>query len=189
MEQGVPTPPEAFRHHLRILGSRNPPEIQEVSRFLTTASIVLMSSVNTSPGSEAHALMNLHNPLRRWRSALKLDACVPNTRAIKGIGYDIYESYGSRGSTRWRDFDGYFAKIKAFHGPRGLAWGLSETGLTERAIAARPTWFTDVIRKLKANGGTWFDYFNTTNWNSPSDWYMQPGSRREKAFIRELVAN
>jgi hypothetical protein len=118
----------------------------------------------------------------------KLDACVPNTPAIKGIGYDIYERFGSEGATHWTNWDSYMSQIKAFHGPRNLAWGLSETGVSATGFSAKTTWFSEMISRLKANGGSWFDYFNT-NLNSVSAWYMDPGSPREKAFIEVLKNN
>jgi len=118
----------------------------------------------------------------------KLDACIPTTPAIKGIGYDLYETYGSQGSTKWKDWDTYFSRIKTFSEARHLSWGLSEVGVTEAAMTANPQWFNQIVTKMKANGGTWFDYFDT-NLNSVSPWFMAADGAREKAFTAALRAN
>ena len=124
-----------------------------------------------------HSFPNLGSALYpRW----SLANAVPDTAELDYIGLDVYEDASA--PAKFRPFETrYFKPMQAFAAQRGVEWGLSETGLTEQAFNARPTWFTDMVALLKKYDGSFLDYFNT-NLNSIATWSMTAGDNREKAF-------
>ena len=117
----------------------------------------------------------------RWH----LDNCVPDNPRIQFVSFDIYQKYGTHGSTSWTDFEGsYFSKIGPWCAAHGKAWGLSEFGITQRAFDRRPTWFTDTRSAMLRHGGSWMDYFNTTlnNTDPANPWGFTPGDSRDVAY-------
>jgi hypothetical protein len=118
----------------------------------------------------------------RW----SLENAVPSTRELDWVGLDVYEDHEA--PKTWRPFETkYFAHMQKFAAKRGLEWGLSETGVTERAFAKRPTWFTDLAASVEKYDGSFVIYFNT-DLNSIATWSMKPGDHRERAFGAALRA-
>jgi hypothetical protein len=124
-----------------------------------------------------HSFPNLGSALYpRW----SLDNAVPSTPELDYIGLDVYED--ANAPAKARPFETrYFKPMQAFAAKRGVEWGLSETGLTEAAFKANPTWFTDMNALIQKYDGSFLDYFNT-NLNSIATWSMTAGDAREKAF-------
>ncbi|MCW2808844.1 MAG: hypothetical protein JWQ93_2799 [Marmoricola sp.] len=106
-----------------------------------------------------------------------MSAIWPNTK-IDVAGFDIYEKYGSQGVTTWKDFDNdYFAPIQAWAKSKGVAWGLSETGFSDKAAAKDPKWMLKTYTSMKAHGGIAWSYFNTTL-NSVSNWSLSNATKK-----------
>lgn len=112
-----------------------------------------------------------------------LDACVPKTKDVHWVGFDIYEHYAVQGKYKWTPFeDVYFKPIHAWCQANGKHWTISETGVSAEAFKAKPTWFSDMEALIKKYGGMGLSYFNT-NLNSVAGWEMESGGPREKAFL------
>jgi hypothetical protein len=106
----------------------------------------------------------------------------PNTK-IDVAGFDIYEMYGSKGSTKWKRFTrDYFQPIRAWARKTGVAWGLAETGYSHAAARKDSGWMSRVYRSMKAYDGVAFSYFNT-NLNSHTNWKLSLATKRA-AFKR-----
>lgn len=117
-----------------------------------------------------------------------LDASIPTNAKVKGVGFDIYQQYGVDGSTKWTDMNAYFTQIGTWAKARNMAWGLSETGLSAAAFTQRPTYFTDTVAQMKAQGGSWLEYFNS-DLNSPDPkWSFTATEGRSTAFDKLLTA-
>ena len=111
-----------------------------------------------------------------------LDAAIPTNSKIKGIGFDIYQGMGVDGKTKWTDMNAYFVQIGSWTRAHNMTWGLSETGIAASAFSERPTYFTDTIAQMKAQGGSWFETFNS-NLNSPDPkWSFTADEQRGQAF-------
>lgn len=130
-----------------------------------------------------HSLNAASSIYKIWR----LDLAVPIHPAIKGVGYDLYETRGvvreDKSVDGWRDFrKDYLPKIRAFHAAHpGLAWGFSEYSHTATAATERPTLLADMTALLREFGASWLEWFNS-NLNSVAGWEMEPDSIRERAF-------
>jgi hypothetical protein len=122
-----------------------------------------------------------------------LNNCIPDNTNIKFVSFDLYQVYGTNGRTDWTDFEGsYFAKIGPWMADHNKKWGLSEFGITERALdrPGRGDWFRETYDAMVRHGGNWMDYFNTTlNNTDPSNpWGFTPGDSRELAY-NALIRN
>ncbi|MEP7089189.1 MAG: hypothetical protein ABI776_03695 [Nocardioidaceae bacterium] len=140
----------------------------------------------TAPGLRFGAIfMGYHqfygSQVKRWN----LTTCVPrDLPALSWLGFDIYETWGVSGSSKWRPFStAYFPQIQAWCTANNKDWYMSETGLTEKAFDARPTWFTDTFAVGQRYGMRGFSYFNT-NLNSIAGWQMVAGDSRETAWLK-----
>lgn len=114
-----------------------------------------------------------------------LDNCITPNQNLKFVSFDIYQIYGTNGRTDWTNFEGsYFSRIGPWCRNRGVEWGLSEFGVTQRAFNQRPTQFSDIYNGMVRNGGQWLDYFNTTlnNTDPANPWAFSPGDTRELAY-------
>lgn len=108
----------------------------------------------------------------RWN----LDACIPKIAAVKGVGFDVYQKKDVSGQTKWGDMSKYYTAIGTWAKANNKAWGISETGIAATAFSSWSSsglswmktgdYFKDVVALMKANGGTWFEYFNS-DLNSP----------------------
>ena len=119
----------------------------------------------------------------RWR----LENCIPDNDNIRFVSFDLYNVYGTDGRTSWTDFEGsYFSKIGPWAAANGKAWGLSEFGITERALdrPGRGNWFAETADAMVEHGGSWMDYFNTTlnNRDPANPWGFTPGDSRDTAY-------
>jgi len=103
----------------------------------------------------------------------RLSVIWPKT-TIDVAGFDIYEKYGVQKSgqpmiTTWKDIKGkYFAPLSAWAKSTGVAWGLAETGYSDRAA---------VKDNLKSYHGIAFSYFNTTQ-HSQAVWELGIAAKR-----------
>ncbi len=121
-------------------------------------------------------------------SQFRLDAIWPNT-TVDIAGFDIYASYGTtkNGVLRLGDpslNDTYFAPIAAWAKKKGVAWGLAETGLNDRASKDYPNWLRDTHRELDANGAIALSYFDTPL-NSTENWQLSTATKRAD-FVNAL---
>jgi hypothetical protein len=95
----------------------------------------------------------------------------PNTK-IDVAGFDVYEKYGVKGYTTWKDMDGaYFAKFRTWARSKGVAWGLAETGYSDPAARVWSGWMSKTYKDMVAYGGIAFAYFNT-NLHSQANWTL-----------------
>jgi hypothetical protein len=124
-----------------------------------------------------------------------LDQLWPQDLVVDFLGFDIYQSYGSvdkvtgEGGTRWTDLDSaYFVKLGALARSRHVAWGLAETGLTDRAFAdpRGRDWFSRTAEGVARNGGTFMSYFNSHQNSGANTWPLT--GAKERAFLREVAA-
>jgi hypothetical protein len=125
-------------------------------------------------------LMGYH----QFRGAAKysLSRTWPNTK-IDVAGFDIYEMYGTKGSTKWKTFTRtYFKPIQAWAKRTGVAWGLAETGYSHKAARKDSGWMSRVYRSMKSHNGVAFSYFNT-NLHSITDWRLNLATKKA-AFKR-----
>ena len=101
----------------------------------------------------------------------------PKTK-IDVLGFDLYETYGVQGKTKWKRWThDYFQKIQRFARAHGTKWGLAETGYSDPAAKKQPGWMRKVYKQLVAHGGKAFTYFNT-NLNSKADWKLSTPAQR-----------
>jgi hypothetical protein len=113
-----------------------------------------------------------YNLANIWPRGVKIDVA----------GFDIYNQYGvvknGKTNTTFTDFDKlYYSKIQAWATQQGVAWGIAETGFTDAAYAARPTWIKTVYDQLLARGGVAMSYFNSTL-NSIGSWALTTDGKR-----------
>jgi hypothetical protein len=112
-----------------------------------------------------------------------LDAIWPNTK-VDVAGFDIYNSYGLtiNGKLRTTPTDmrgAYFQPIGAWAKSKGIAWGLAETGINDKAAADYPGLIQKTYAEMVATGGVAFSYFNT-NLNSSSTWAITTAAKRDQ---------
>jgi hypothetical protein len=96
-------------------------------------------------------------------------------------GFDVYNAYGmvKDGVLRLKPTDmrgSYFEPLSKWAESKGVAWGLAESGYTDRAAADYPTWLEDTYDDLVATGGVAFAYFNTSL-NSQGSWVITTSSK------------
>lgn len=136
-----------------------------------------------------HSIASTSNLYKIWR----LELAIPDSPHIKGVGYDLYETYAvidkDTGKPKgWRNWETYCAKIKAFHDTRpGLKWGLSEHGWTDAAETSRPGYLITVANAVAKYGGSWILVFSVNLATRAADWEMPAGSAREKTFAQLLM--
>jgi hypothetical protein len=144
-----------------------------------------LSTFYDKPGIQYVAiLMGYHtlNGSSTMKSLWSLDASIPTNAKVKGVGFDAYQTKDVNGNTKWTDMNAYFTLLGTWARAHNMAWGISETGVSSAAFAERPTYFTDTIAQMKAQGGDWFEYFNS-DLNSPDPkWSFTASEQRGKAF-------
>lgn len=150
-----------------------------------------LSTFYDKPGIQYVAiLMGYHtvNGSATMKALWNLDDCIPTNAKVKGVGFDAYQTKGVNGSTKWTDMNAYFTLLGTWARAHNMAWGISETGISSTAFAERPTYFTDTIAQMKAQKGSWFEYFNS-DLNSPDPkWSFTASDQRGKAFGALLKA-
>jgi hypothetical protein len=112
----------------------------------------------------------------------RMAAIWPKTK-IDIVGFDIYETYGHKGSTTWKQFNGnYFIRIQKWAKATGVRWGLAETGYSDAAAKKNSAWIPRVYDAMRAHGGVAMSYFNT-NLNSTANWKLSTASK-QNAFTK-----
>ncbi len=108
----------------------------------------------------------------------------PNTK-IDMAGFDVYEKYGVKGYTTWKDMDGaYFSKFQSWAKSKGVAWGLAETGYSDPAAKAWSGWMAQTYKDMVKYGGIAFAYFNT-DLHSQANWTLNLATK-QNAFTTTL---
>lgn len=115
-------------------------------------------------------------------SKYSLDSIWPKNTKVDIAGFDIYDEYGmtKKGTvtTKHKEFrTNYFEKIQAWAEPKGIAWGLAETGFSEASVKNTPTIMSNTYNDLLSTGGIAFAYFNT-HLNSSLDWRLNTTARK-----------
>jgi hypothetical protein len=127
---------------------------------------IILTGYNQLYGASQYRLANL------W----------PKTK-IDIAGFDIYETYGVQGRTKWKNFyRHYFLPIQAWARKTHVAWGLAETGYSDPAAKRQPRWMRKVYTQMVNHGGKAFAYFNT-HYNSKANWQLSLATKRN-AFTR-----
>jgi hypothetical protein len=113
-----------------------------------------------------------------------LDAIWPNTK-VDVAGFDIYNFYATtnkEGTTFTKPSNllgNYFQPISAWAKSKGIAWGLAETGINDKAAADNPGLIEKTYAEMVSTGGVAFSYFNT-NLNSSSTWAITTAAKRDQ---------
>jgi hypothetical protein len=116
----------------------------------------------------------------------------PDTK-IDVAGFDPYNWYGTAKSDGTIDMKAvdmkkaYFDPISTWAKSKGIAWAVAETGYTNTAAAADPTWLKRTYTGLVADGGVAMAYFNTSL-NSEATWTWVLGSDAKKAAFADTIA-
>jgi hypothetical protein len=123
-----------------------------------------------------------------------LESLWPTGAPIRFLGLDVYQTYGTvdrlTGAevTRWTDLaTTYFPRVEKFARSKHVAWGIAETGLTDRAFAERPSarrWFSSTVEAVSRWGGSFFVYFDSAQNSGTNTWPLHGGKRT--AFLRLL---
>ncbi|GAA3678140.1 hypothetical protein GCM10022237_41920 [Nocardioides ginsengisoli] len=112
----------------------------------------------------------------------------PHTK-IDVAGFDIYQQYGvvKNGvtTTKWTDFNAYYQKISTWAKSVGVAWGLGETGVTDKGIVDRPTEIANDVNLMKQYGGIAYSYFDS-GLNSVAPWTL--GTTAKKNAYAKVLA-
>ncbi len=100
----------------------------------------------------------------------RLDNVWPDT-TVDIAGFDVYSFYNTYKNGKLRLGEAYlkeqyFEPISEWAKSKGVAWGLAETGLTNRAHKDYPEWIRQTAQDMRDTGGVALAYFNTTLNNS-----------------------
>ncbi len=111
-----------------------------------------------------------------------LDSLWPKNTKVDMLGVDVYNKYGvvkdGKEYTTHTDLEGdYFSKFAAWANPKGIAWGVAETGFTDKAAEVNPQWVQNSYNLLKKYNGVAFTYFNTTL-NSIANWALSTATKK-----------
>jgi hypothetical protein len=114
----------------------------------------------------------------------KLDNIMPKNTKIDMLGVDVYNRYGAPTNgkiqtTRSNLDRDYFAPTSAWAAKHNMAWGVAESGYTDKAAEDDPTWIQQTYNELKARGGTAFTYFNS-NLNSTANWSLTTDAKKSQ---------
>ncbi len=116
----------------------------------------------------------------------RIDALWPKNTKIDLLGVDVYNKYGAvspdtgKMHLKYTDMNGaYFKPFGDWAKKNGVAWGVAETGITDKASADNPQLLQQTYTSMKNNGGVAFTYFNTTL-NSVASWALTPQSKKNQ---------
>ena len=93
------------------------------------------------------------------------------------------EQAGRTSTERTRFKQHYFAKIEKFAEEHDVAWGLAETGYTDRSALVEPKFVQHLYNSVRRHGGVAVSYFNTTI-NSVAPWRLT--GVKEQRFAAQL---
>jgi hypothetical protein len=115
-----------------------------------------------------------------------LDSIWPDTQ-IDLVGFDVYNKYGVvKNGVRVNDFTDferdYFSAFSRFAKAHGVAWGLAETGQTDRSAVVEPNWTLRTYLSVMKYGGIAFSYYNSTL-NSVAPWRLDIEKGEEFARV------
>ncbi|MEP7089083.1 MAG: cellulase family glycosylhydrolase [Nocardioidaceae bacterium] len=118
-----------------------------------------------------------------------LDSLMPKNTTIDLLGFDVYDKFGTvkngKELTDHTDFtNDYFTKFNTYATAHGLAWGIAETGYSDKSALDNPAWILKTYRELVQTGGVAFTYFNT-NLNSIAPWALSTQAKKD-AFTTAL---
>jgi hypothetical protein len=104
-----------------------------------------------------------------------LDSIWPDTK-VDVAGFDVYNQYGTtvrgRQVTKATDMrHAYFEPLSRWAKKKGVAWGISETGVSDAAAERYPLLLQQTYTDLVDTGGVAFAYFNT-HLHSKSSWVI-----------------
>jgi len=106
-----------------------------------------------------------------------MSAIWPNTK-IDVAGFDIYEKYGVKGITEWKQWNrDYFEPLQAWSNKTGVKWGLAEVAYSDPAARKDSGWMKKVYDQMVAHGGIGFSYFNT-NLHSSANWKLSLATKQ-----------
>lgn len=107
---------------------------------------------------------------------------------IKGLFVDLYQRYGTTDAgSKWTPIADQFAKVAAFAKSKGIPWGLTETGVTDEAMTARPNALADHIALARQNGAAMFLYFDSAI-NSKGSWPLNGSTTAQKNKRAQFIA-
>jgi hypothetical protein len=117
-----------------------------------------------------------------------LESLWPEDTKVDMVGFDVYNRYGAGayGHTveeRTRFKTRYFARFEKFAQEHEMAWGLAETGNTDRSATVEPRFVQHVYNGVRKHGGVAVTYFNSTL-NSTAPWRLIGG--KELRFAAQL---
>jgi hypothetical protein len=121
---------------------------------------VILTGWNQFYGSKQYSLESL------WPKDTKIDL----------VGFDVYNKYGVvRGGRmigeRTRFKHSYFTRFERFAETHDVAWGLAETGYTDRSARVEPRFVKHLYNGVRLHGGIAVTYFNTSV-NSAAPWRL-----------------
>jgi hypothetical protein len=127
---------------------------------------VILTGWNQFHGGKQYSLKSL------WPEDTKIDL----------VGFDVYNWYGAdRGGVvtteRTRFKHNYFTRFQKFAEQHDVAWGLAETGYTDRAAAVEPRFVQHLYNGVRRHGGVAVSYFNSTL-NSTQPWRLDADKSR-----------
>jgi hypothetical protein len=117
-----------------------------------------------------------------------LSSLWPQDTKVDLVGFDVYnrygaEAYGRTVTERTRFKTRYFGKFEKFAQEHDMAWGLAETGNTDRSAAVEPKFVQHLYNGVRKHGGVAVTYFNSTL-NSTAPWRLIGG--KEQHFAAQL---
>jgi hypothetical protein len=112
----------------------------------------------------------------------------PENTKIDMVGFDVYNKYGVETAgrletQRTRFKRTYFGRFERFAAKHDTAWGLAETGHTDRSARAEPRFMQHLYNSVRRHGGVAVTYFNTTL-NSVAPWRL--AGRKDHEFAATL---
>ena len=133
---------------------------------------VIMTGWNEFFGDAKYRLSEI------WPRGVKVDVA----------GFDVYQQYGvvkdGKTTTKWTNFADYYQRISTWARSAGVAWGLAETGVTDKAAAARPSEINDTVKLMEQYGGIAYSYFDTSL-NSVAPWELKTDAKI-KSFAKAI---
>jgi hypothetical protein len=119
-----------------------------------------------------------------------LDNIMPNGAPIDLLGLDKYDSQGTftNGKEGLLPTDmnaEVYQPIGGWAKAHGMAWGVAETGMTDKAATLDPTWMKRSFEQLRAAGGSAFTYFDSVP-AGEVDWSLH--TVEKQAQFKDILA-